>query len=158
MRTTENLDPFWAKVDKTAKCWNWMGAVSPTGYGYYWANGRNNKAHRISFEEANGPIPSGRYIDHICHNTSCVRPSHLRLATQKQNMENLLGANANSKSGIRGVFWSSKRRKWTAAVVHNGKRIHIGHFQDVEEAHAAAVAKRLELFTHNDADRLADAS
>ncbi|XWX91267.1 HNH endonuclease [Salmonella enterica] len=27
-------------------------------------------------------------VDHKCHNTLCVNPSHLRLVTPKQNSEN----------------------------------------------------------------------
>jgi hypothetical protein len=39
-------------------------------------------------------------------------------------------------------------------VGHAGKKISGGTFTDLEEANAAAVALRNELFTHNDLDRI----
>jgi hypothetical protein len=83
----------------------------------------------------------------------CVNPSHLRLATVKQNNENLPGARSTSRSGIRGVYHRSGR--WYAYVVHAGKRVNLGGFNNPKDAEAAAVAKRKELFTHNTLDRRA---
>ena len=110
-------------------------------------------AHKFSYEEAKGEIPEGMEVDHICHNPACVRPSHLRLATKKQNAENLQGANINSASGLRGASWNASAQRWIAVVGHNGKRIQVGSFLTAEEAGQAARAKRNELYTHNDADR-----
>lgn len=146
---------FWAKVDKSGKCWVWTGSKERRGYGYFNLHGKIKKAHRLSYEWANGPIPPGIQIDHICFNKACVNPAHLRPVTNKQNNEHRTGAQANSKSGIRGVTWHSRVKKWQAYVVHNKKQIHLGYFATTEEAAAAATAKRNELFTHNDLDRTA---
>lgn len=91
------------------------------------------------------------YVDHRCHNRGCVRPDHLRLATNKQNQENLSGPHQDSSSGVRGVSWEKGR--WRACVVHDGHKINVGRFVTLDEAEAAVRAKRLELFTHNDLDR-----
>lgn len=72
--------------------------------------------------------------------------------THKQNTENRAGAPANSTTGVRGVYFISKNR-YEAKVRHNGKRIHVGRFDTLEEAEAAVIAKRNELYTHNDLDR-----
>jgi hypothetical protein len=112
-------------------------------------------AHRISYELAVGPIPEGLEVDHTCRNKGCVRPSHLRPATHKQNMENRGGAHANNASGVRGVSWHRTRRQWFARVRHNGETHFVGAFSDLELAKQAVTAKRIELFTHNDADRSA---
>jgi len=40
-------------------------------------------------------------------------------------------------------------------VKHFGKIHYVGTFDSVAEAEIAVVAKRNELFTHNDADRMA---
>jgi len=111
-------------------------------------------AHRISYELANGPIPDGMQVDHICLNPACVKPEHLRLATQKQNNEHRAGLPITNTSGVRGVSrgW---RGKWRASVGHYGGRHYLGHFATMQEAEAAVIAKRLELFTHNDLDRKA---
>lgn len=60
---------------------------------------------------------------------------------------------ADSASGVRGVIWSSRRRKWQACVYRARKVVYLEHFETVEEAAAAVKAARLALFTHNDIDR-----
>jgi hypothetical protein len=94
-------------------------------------------------------VPEGKELDHICFNRLCVNPSHLRPVTRKQNMEHQQGAYANSKSGVRGVCHHKASGKWIARVGHFGKIIHVGLFENLEEAAAAVKAKRNELYTHN---------
>lgn len=84
---TDTLKPcaseFWEKVDKgtDAECWNWLGAKNNRGYGNY----RSGLAHRVSYEATKGAIPPDMTVDHICRNTSCVNPSHLRILSQYEN-------------------------------------------------------------------------
>ncbi|MFA5027008.1 MAG: HNH endonuclease signature motif containing protein [Candidatus Methylomirabilota bacterium] len=49
--------------------------------------GKRQAAHRVSFHLAFGDIPEGLYICHHCDNKLCVRPDHLFLGTQKDNMQ-----------------------------------------------------------------------
>lgn len=146
---------FWAKVDKTETCWNWTAYRDKDGYGRFSPRaGEMAGAHRFVFELAGVAIPAGMVVDHRCHNTSCVRLGHLRVVSQKQNCENRAGAQHDNKSsGVRGVSWSAKAKKWMAHVRHNGVLIRLGSFMDLHEAESAVIAKRNELFTHNDADR-----
>ena len=153
MKTTTE-ERFWAKVDKTGECWLWTASTGNRGYGYF-RDGAAYKAHRFSFELANGPIPLGLEVDHMCHVTACVNPAHLRLATRKQNQENLSGNRSNSTSGVRGVTWKKSHQKWEAQLSHNSRKVFVGLFSSLTEAEAAVTAKRLELFTHNDQDRKA---
>jgi hypothetical protein len=149
---------FWSKVEKTETCWNWTASRMTSGYGQIGIGGKYGRphgAHRVAYELAVGPIPEGMQVDHMCHNKLCVNPDHLRAVTNKQNNEHLTGAKKNSKSGIRGVSWRSEVRKWQAQVGHNGKNHNLGLFAMIEDAEAAVIAKRLELFTHNDLDRKA---
>lgn len=145
-------DRFWAKVEKTDDCWLWTACADVDGYGQMRIGGKGKKAHRISYEIAYGPIPDGMFVDHICHVPACVRPEHLRLATPKQNLENRAGATYTSRSGVRGVYAHISGR-WQVKVGHNGKSNYVGLYEDIRDAEAAAIAKRNELFTHNDADR-----
>jgi hypothetical protein len=137
-------------VDKSAgelECWPWTGGNHPTGYGIY----HSHRAHRLAYEFANGPIPKGMEVDHICLVRHCQNPRHLRLTTRKENQENRAGAMSNSKSGVRGVVQIGRR--FRATIRHHGKNIYIGMFATPEEAGEAARLKRLEVFTHNEVDR-----
>lgn len=145
---------FWAKVLKTEGCWEWIGAKQPKGYGTFRFQGSAKLAHRVSYELEYGRIAAGIEIDHRCHNRGCVKPRHLRPVTHKQNMENYAGVYASNKSsGVRGVYWHKQHRKWCAVVTNDGRRTHVGLFATIAEAEAAVIAKRLELFTHNEVDR-----
>jgi len=76
------------------------------------------------------------------------------MVTGKQNQENRCGSASTSKSGVRGVSWNAKRRTWAGFVRHNSATIYLGYFRTVAEAEAVVIAKRLELFTHNNLDRV----
>lgn len=157
---------FWAKVDKNGpgpdpkwgaegRCWKWMAAHSPQGYSRFDGPEGDGNAHRASYILNVGPIPSGHYIDHICHNRGCINPEHLRPVTNKQNMENLTDLQKNNTSGYHGVHWDKSRQRWSARVKHNYQQINLGRFDLLEDAVEAVRLKRLELFTHNDLDRAA---
>ena len=144
---------FWEKVDKSGACWLWTASRNPvSGYGQFNAGRTPTQAHRFSYALAHGPIPKGKVIDHICRVPACVNPAHLRAVSPKQNAEHL-ALNTNNKSGVRGVSWCTTRNKWKACVKHNYRTLSVGYFHDLEEAKAAVIAKRNELFTHNDLDR-----
>lgn len=142
---------FKAKVrkDPGSGCWIWTASTDRDGYGWFWSNGVMGAAHRWSYENFIATIPAGVQIDHICRNRSCVNPDHLRPATNKQNSENKEGPLGGS--GVRGV--DRHHNRWHARVMHHGTPINVGYFDTIEEAEAAVIAKRLELFTHNDPDR-----
>lgn len=143
---------FWERVDKTAECWLWIGHKNVYGYGRFGHSRTEVFAHRYAYELANGDIPAGLVIDHLCHNTLCVRPDHLAAVTPKQNIEQRIGPNANSTTGILGVY-RARNGKWVARVGHLGRYHHVGTYLTAEDAEAAVIAKRIELFTHNLKDR-----
>ncbi|MDB2192085.1 HNH endonuclease signature motif containing protein [Mycobacteroides abscessus] len=47
---------------------------------------RYTGAHRASWIVANGPIPEGMTIDHLCRNKLCVNPSHMEVVTNQENI------------------------------------------------------------------------
>lgn len=154
-RLTSLSERFWPKVSKSEGCWEWTGSKDKRGYGRIYGGVKSPlRSHRVAYELLVGPIPEGLYLDHKCHNPSCVNPDHLRPVTQKQNMENHSGPQKNNtSSGVLGVTWFKRDNNWKAQIGHNGKNIHVGYYSTIHEAEAAVIAKRLELFTHNDADR-----
>lgn len=143
---------FWAKVRVTQACWLWTGAKKANGYGNVKIAGKNLHPHRVSWDLLVGDIPNGMVLDHICHVRLCVNPDHLRVVTQKQNLENRRGLSHCNKSGARGVFRLGPNR-WRASVGHNNAIIQLGVYATLEEASKVARAARNRLFTHNDLDR-----
>ena len=81
---------FWAKVSTQApsECWEWLGAVNPSGYGSFAGIGRTISAHRQAWELEHGPISEGMTVDHTCFNIRCVNTAHLRLLTASENARN----------------------------------------------------------------------
>lgn len=145
---------FWEKVAKSPGCWNWIAAISEDdGYGRFGIGQSVQLTHRVSYELAGGTIPPGMEIDHICRNRTCVNPGHLRVVTSQKNRENHSGPQSNNKTGIRGVYWVTGKRKWGASVNQKGRKYFVGYFDDIQTAAEAVLSKRNELFTHNNFDR-----
>jgi hypothetical protein len=78
---------FWSKVNKTDGCWLWTAPLDVNGYGRFADFDRKIiLAHRASWTFHNGPIPKGMYVLHECDTPACVKPTHLFLGSQKDNM------------------------------------------------------------------------
>lgn len=116
---------FWAKVKREDGCWEWTAHIDDWGYGVFRVNRKLCKAHRVSWEWENGPIPDGSLVLHRCDNPKCVRPDHLFLGTPKDNMRDasakgrLIQQKDPSKQP-RGERHGSKTRpeKWYAGEKH----------------------------------------
>lgn len=67
-------------------CWLWEGAVSWSGYGLIWYQGKQLKAHRVSYALHNIDYDANLCILHSCDTPCCVNPKHLRQGTHKDNM------------------------------------------------------------------------
>lgn len=125
--TSQDLERFFSKVSKTETCWIWTASHNGQGYGRISMGGRKGKlyyAHRLSYQIANGPIPDGLVLDHLCRTPSCVNPDHLEAVTQK----------INSQRGDAGNHMK----------IYNGQKTHCpsGHPYDEENTHLSPSGRR----------------
>jgi hypothetical protein len=82
-------EQFWALVRKGDDCWDWQGRQSSDGYGVFALDHQRWRAHRLAWTLAHGPIPSGLFVCHHCDRPLCVRPEHLFLGTNDDNMRDM---------------------------------------------------------------------
>lgn len=84
-------DRFWGHVwyNPASGCFEWTARLLNSGYGTININGVHKLAHRVAWEDALGPIPSGFCVLHSCDNRKCVTVHHLFLGTHKDNARDM---------------------------------------------------------------------
>jgi DNA-binding XRE family transcriptional regulator len=93
----ERFNAFYVPEPNTG-CWLWFGSSSgSTEYGCIWVGGRHVRAHRYSWEIANGPVPDGLLCLHGCDVPLCVNPKHLFLGTPQDNSTDMVRKNRQSR-------------------------------------------------------------
>lgn len=114
-------------------CWLWPTKSSDGYVSIYMGGGKAHPvvvmAHRLSYEMAKGPIPTGLVLDHLCRNPSCVNPDHLEPVTQRTNILRGTGITArlaSAKKCVNGHVFPSCQSEYYAsrgwrlcAICHN---------------------------------------
>lgn len=84
--TPELITSFWERVQKSEGCWLWTGAKGGSdGYGKH----GGSAAHRFSFAVHFYDPPLDMKVCHTCDNPQCVRPDHLFLGSDQENMRDM---------------------------------------------------------------------
>lgn len=84
------IDRFWrnTKIELNG-CWIWISRKDRRGYGEFYAEGRNQRAHKWLYERVFGPVPAGLELGHLPfsgHDPACVCPLHVRPITHRENL------------------------------------------------------------------------
>lgn len=138
--------PEIGRLDKT---WNTRyagktaGCLHKDGYITVSINSKTYKVHRVIWAMTYGYWPIND-IDHKDGNPSNDRIGNLREATTLENGQNRK-INSNNKSGYRGVHWNKPSNKWMAMIKVKGKCIHLGYFDDIQEASQSYLTAKSEL-------------
>lgn len=77
-------------------------------------------------------------VDHIDKDKLNNTKKNLRVATNSQNQHNA-DAKTGSITGVRGVTWEAERNKYRARVMLDGKIIHLGRFDTLDEAELVVI-------------------
>jgi len=119
----KDLVRFWAKVDirNGNEYDEWGGSKDKDGYGIFWLNGKNYRAHRIAYILANGQIPDGKFVLHCCDNPGCPKADHFFLGTTKDNMQD---ARTKGRLVTGDKHWSRMNPEKLAYGDRNGSRLH----------------------------------
>ncbi|HCD2903298.1 TPA: HNH endonuclease, partial [Klebsiella pneumoniae] len=83
-------------------------------------------------------------IDHIDGNRENNKINNLREATAEQNMWNS-AAGKNNKTGVKGVSWDGRRKRFRASISIKGKNKEIGSYLSLKDAESAIKDYRLKL-------------
>jgi hypothetical protein len=128
------VERFWEKVQKTDGCWPWAGVTArSTGYGYIWAHGRMNYAHRTAWLLTHGPILEGLWVLHHCDVPACCNPAHLFLGTHSDNMRDM----------------NAKGRRGTIGARHGHAKLDETAVLDIRQRHAAGGITQRALATQH---------
>lgn len=114
-----------------------VGTISTKGYLCCGFNGKTVYAHRIAWCLASGQdLDVNVQVDHINHDRLDNRLSNLRTTDNRGNSKNKTMRKIN-KSGATGVIFHKASCKWRAFIKVEYKQVHLGLFEDFNDAVAA---------------------
>lgn len=102
-----------------------------SGYRYIKVDGVHCREHRLIFLLHHGYLPPN--IDHINRNKTDNRIENLRPSSESQNNMNRPKMK-NNTSGITGVTWSKRKKKWIATVRSKGELLYHKMFSNFNDA------------------------
>lgn len=143
---TEDGDEFWFDIEDYELIKDYYWSYDTNGYvTTHPTNSPEIRLHRlvmhakydVVIDHKNHPHGSERKVDN--------RKCNLRYATDSQNAMNR-HINSNNTSGVKGVGWKKENQKWCAYICKNNKQIHLGYFNNFEDAVKVRKQAEKELF------------
>lgn len=108
-----------------------VGCPDPEGYLRVSVDKRQYLLHRLVYLFHHGYL--SEFLDHADGNRANNKIENLRPASKYQNILNSKIRSDNT-SGVKGVCWNARKRKWFAKIYVNKKSLNLGYFDDIELA------------------------
>ena len=105
------------------------GSCRVDGYLAIQIDGIKHLSHRLAFLYMEGCLPKNQ-VDHENHTRADNRWCNLRHATNSINQKNT-SKQRNNSSGVTGVSWQNATSKWAAYISIDGKRKHLGLYNNL---------------------------
>lgn len=136
---------FWrVRTSSRAAAGSEAGCKRRDGYVVIGIRGRMYLAHRLAWLLHYGAWPPEE-VDHKDGNPNNNAIGNLRLASHSEN-----GCNKkmqpNNTSGVTGVTWHARDKKWQAQIKRNGRMLYLGHFAKLADAVHARQLAEMQLF------------
>ena len=140
---TRKGQPFYFDIEDYDKIKEYKWHISLDGYVISGTSKNNQKEirmHRLIMD-----CPKGKVVDHIDHCKSNNCKSNLRICSHSENGKNR-SISKNNTSGITGVTWKKRDKRWEAQITVDNKIIHLGYFKTIEEAAKARKEAEIKYF------------
>jgi hypothetical protein len=124
------------------------GFTNPRGYTQInLFNGieRTYYVHKLVAEAFLEKVEGKTEIDHINNDKSNNNVSNLRYCTHQENCRNKRMM-SNNTSGVKGVNWDKDVGMWRARIKCDTVRVHLGYFQDLQEAKKIRMERAIKEF------------
>lgn len=128
------------------------GSIKTGGYRQIRIEGQRYAAHRLAWLYVHGKFPPDE-IDHINGMTDDNRIDNIRAVSHTENAKNRR-MYKNNKSGIMGVAWAGKAKKWWSQIRLSGKTKSLGYHKDFFEACCARKSAEKKYTFHTNHGRL----
>lgn len=138
---------IWIKNNNTRLEGTEAGCIckrSNNKYRYIQINNKKWAAHRLAFLYMGKEVP--KLIDHIDRNGLNNNWNNLRSASNTENQANSVIQRKNNTTGLKGIYWVERLKKWKVEITSENKRYYLGLFSSKEEAALVYNKRAVELF------------
>ena len=98
------IAPSRTGINEAFGCWVHPNAAQSKGYVqvYMCSSRKLEFVHRLAYEYARGPIPTGLLVCHTCDVRRCCNPEHLFLGSAKDNYRDSVAKSRNTRGEVHG--------------------------------------------------------
>lgn len=135
MTQWERAMHFFSRTVEVGECWEWVGAKARARRAYCRVDGRTMPVARWLLQ-----CKGGEVVIHSCDNPACIRPEHIRVGTQSENIKDAVRKGRITSlppEAVRDIY--SRRESIAAsATTHNTSKTTVKKIRRGEHTHAAS--------------------